>query len=235
MKVCPNCGAKYEQVYYTFCKVCGAKLVDCDEPMESKTSSQDAVAGGAAAAAATTSESKASLSTGGTGSQGAQKQGAGSVVASAAGTMLHDATASLPGEITVVCDEKAVYLPGVMLALDNVAQFMFLADRPKFTWWMKALLIGGIVFWLIGGMGAGSDAFICGLFCFIAVVVAYFVRRFLAEKALIFAMNSGDKAKIISKNEKMLQQNSDSLIAAIVSHKPCAVTFSDAEFRMDLK
>ncbi|GEM_PF-5703306 len=239
MKVCPKCGATYEGDY-KFCKVCGTGLVDYSQPIENQAGSQSSEAHGAAAAAATTSSSKAPASTGGTGPKDAQKKNAGSAAAAVAGSFMRNVAEEFSNELSVAVDEKAVYLPGIVLTLDNISEFMFMVVRPKFTWWMKLLLACGILFWVMGTLGAalvaawgsnssGTAYISCGMFFFIIVAIAYFVRRALADKALIFAMNSGDKAKIISKDEKLLQQYYGILSSAVINHKPCTVTFPDAK------
>jgi hypothetical protein len=59
--------------------------------------------------------------------------------------------------------------------------------------------------------------------------VAYLIRRALAKKTLVFFMSSGDKAKVVSRDEADLRKAFGVISKAIVGREAFEYTFASAE------
>lgn len=243
MKVCPGCGRKYDSDAYAFCKACGTRLVDCDEPLEEDGNEGRHAATGSAAGTSTpsggTAQDGARSAATAAASAGAKAAQTGAKVAAAAASAgskvvsgaMDSLIAMAPQDLTITGDGKAVYAPGTVLMLDNLADFLFLVERPPFTWWMILLLVlAGFTFVVAAtGWGKGDDYLTVSLLLVLLVVVAYLMRRALAKKTLVFSMSSGDKAKVVSRDEADLRKAFGVISKALVSREAFEYTFASAE------
>lgn len=245
MKVCPNCHRKYDSDAFAFCKACGTRLVDFTESVDDEEPKGSTSTGASAEATAVHAPvSSSHLPKEAAGHAGATSAAAVPTVGTAFAELLN---VRRPQKITVACDGKALYAQGIVLTLDNVSDLSFVADRPGLTWWMKLLLVCAfsyLVLPTLNLMGASvgdfmgtSDGgfYVYFVFPIAIVVVAYLVRRWLADKTITVAMSSGDKAKVVSMDEADLQKGFARLSEAVVNRKVAQYTFSLAELRLEYK
>lgn len=206
MKVCPKCGKTFDKDYLKFCDADGTKLVDYVAPV----SVQPAAA------------NPPSVATG-------NYNGSANVASSTARAAAADAANMISdgfGRFNITSDGYAIYLPSVVLQCSNVSEILLTRDAIQWKW---AIILGvaGLLFLCVPLIGVQI-----GLVLLLAAAIVAICMYMLAQKAVVFAMNSGDRVKVILHDEEELRKIYPSLCLSVLQHAPCSISLVDAKLEI---